>query len=101
MGFNAEAYVEVRFTVYQYNSGAGDNGHRDVKKTFPATTEGIEEATAFAQRIKDAMAKAQEEGHYQGGGEIASDYCWQGFISDYEGMIRVDRVWEEVEHVLG
>lgn len=101
MGLNAESYIEVRFTVYQYNSGAGDNGCRDIKEAFPMTPEGLAEATKFAKEIQDAMEKGRQEGHNQGGGAIASKYCWQGFISDYEGMVRVDRVWEEVEHVLG
>ena len=101
MSLTAETKIEVRFTIYQYNSGAGDNGNRKITETFSMTEEGLQEARAFAQRIQDAIEKGRQEGHGQGGGDIASEYCWGGFVRSFDGLIRVDIVHEEVEHVLG
>jgi len=101
MTMRTESKIEVRFTIYQYNSGAGDNGCRKIKEIYPVTEEGIVEATAFAQEIQDALAKGRQEGHGQGGRSIASEYCWDGFIKSFDGLIRVDSLREEVEHVLG
>lgn len=101
MGLKTESRIEVRFRVYQYNSGMGDNGTNDFKKTFPVTEEGIAEAMDFAREVQDAIEKGYEDGHGQGGGEIASKYVWSGFISSFEGIVRVDVLHDEVEHVLG
>lgn len=101
MAFQAESKIEVRFTIYQYNSGAGDNGRRKIKETFPMSEEGLEQARELADRIQAAIQKGRDEGHGQGGGSIASEYCWGGFICSFDGLVRVDTMHEEVEHVLG
>ena len=51
-------HYEVRFTCYQYNSGAADNGWYPCKKVF----QDIEEAKRFAKRV------------------------WAGFVERFDGI---------------
>jgi len=98
---NVHSTIEVRFTIYQYNSGLGDNGTRKIKETFPMTEEGLTQARELTKRIKSEIQHGRDEGHGQGGRAIASEYCWDGFVRSFDGMIRVDVLHDEVEHVLG
>jgi hypothetical protein len=72
---------EVRFRVYQYNTGRGDNGLYDRSEKFDT----VDEANQFAEKIK-RLASNSGGKHSR---DFASQYVDDGFISRYVGIYEI------------
>ena len=82
-GNNIEWY-EVRFKIYHYNSGAGDNGTFLHKKSFNS----LDSALGFKQDIELLIEPRGETGKSR---KFCEDYCYDGFLVSVLG------IWECIE----
>ena len=81
--YSMKTHYEVRFTIYQYNSGKADNGWYVKCKKFEANK--MIEAIEFAEKIKWlALNKMSDESV-----ELAEDYAWSGFVSSFDGLYQI------------
>jgi hypothetical protein len=76
---NMKITYVVRFNLYHYNSGKGDNGNYAHKESFTNLTE----ANSFADKLKTWLKTDESTSKF------ASEYCWDGYLVSVDGIYEI------------
>lgn len=77
-------YYSVRFNIYHYNSGRGDNGVKPYEDYF----DDLGKAQVRAKQIKiAATSKTPKADRYSR--SIAREYGYDGFVNQFLGIYKI------------
>lgn len=90
-----EITYEVRFICYQYNSGAADNGPKEIVKSFDT----LKRAIGFEKKVLQALEARNSEcdRSKSWAARFVENFVWAGFIEKYQGIFQVDKTTSKVK----